>query len=64
MFCKRCNVQMKKVMRFEKGKAYSLHKCPKCYYESKPTPLFFDERNISAKYNNEREKKKKCIVRT
>lgn len=63
MFCRRCNIQMNKTMRFENGKSFSLHKCPKCYYETKPTPLFFDERNISAK-SNTKERKKKCIVHT
>lgn len=47
MFCRRCNVQMKSVMRFENGKSYSLHRCPKCYYETKKQPLFFNSKTKS-----------------
>lgn len=34
-------------MRFENGKSYSLHKCPKCYYETKRQPLIFDYKTKS-----------------
>lgn len=47
MFCKRCNIQMKKVMRFENGKSYHLYKCPQCYYETKKQPFIFSSKNKS-----------------
>lgn len=43
MFCKRCNCKMKHLMRFESGKSFELHRCPKCYQESKKIPLKFDK---------------------
>lgn len=30
-------------MRFESGKSFELHRCPKCYQESKKIPLKFDK---------------------
>ena len=47
MFCRRCNIQMKSVMRFENGKSYSLYRCPKCYYETKKQPLIFNSKTKS-----------------
>lgn len=47
MFCRRCNVPMKKVMRFENGKSYSLQKCPQCYYETKKQPFIFNIKDNS-----------------
>lgn len=34
-------------MRFENGKSYSLHRCPKCYYETKKQPLIFNSKTNS-----------------
>lgn len=53
MFCKKCNTLMKHVMRFEKGKALELERCPKCYAESKANPLKFHKTN-SEKERTER----------
>lgn len=39
MFCKRCDCKMKHLMRFESGKSFELHRCPKCYQESKKIPF-------------------------
>lgn len=39
MFCRNCNILMKHVMRFEKGKAIELERCPRCNAESKERPL-------------------------
>lgn len=46
MFCKKCNVEMKHVHRFENGKAYELYRCPKCWYESRKLPLFIEETKL------------------
>lgn len=59
MFCKRCNIQMKSVMRFENGKSYSLHRCPKCYYETKKQPLIFNSKTNSEQPKQTKEGKPK-----
>ena len=63
MFCNRCKVIMKKAWRFENGKAYTLHKCPKCHYESKPVPYFFKDEKQSRKTTKPTNKKRKEIKR-
>ena len=43
MICNNCRVLMRRVMRFEAGKAWKLKRCPKCFYETHPAPLYFDD---------------------
>lgn len=43
VICEHCNVPMKYVMRFEQGKSFRLRKCPKCYYETRQSPLIFED---------------------
>ena len=46
MLCPHCNSVMKRTMRFEPGKATRFFRCPKCYMETKPKPLYFDDEEI------------------
>ena len=46
-------------MRFENGKSYSLHRCPKCYYETKKKPLIFNSKTKSEQQQNNKKGKLK-----
>lgn len=43
MICSNCRVLMRYVMRFEDGKAFRLCRCQKCYHETRPAPLYFED---------------------
>ena len=43
MRCPRCNTIMIKTMHFEKDKNYTNHMCPKCYTNTHPKRIHFDE---------------------
>ena len=45
MFCNKCMIPMRHVLRFMNGKNYELYRCPDCNYESKPTAYSFNEKN-------------------
>ena len=42
-FCKDCNIKMKGVVSFSKGKHEKFNKCPRCYGETKHVKLRDDE---------------------
>ena len=42
MFCNKCMIPMRHVLRFMNGKNYELYRCPDCNYESKPTAYSFN----------------------
>lgn len=61
MICNNCRVLMRQVMRFEAGKAWKLKRCPKCFYETRPAPLYFDDDKAtqqSSRKHQERPKQK------
>lgn len=49
MFCRKCNKVMKHVMSFYNGKACEFHRCPRCWHESKKTPLIFEDKEVNQK---------------
>lgn len=48
MFCNKCIIPMKHVLRFMDGKNYELYRCPNCSHETKAIPFSF-HKEISQK---------------
>lgn len=59
MICSNCRVLMRYVMRFEDGKAFRLCRCPKCYHETRPAPLYFEDEKTTQQSRKEQVKPKK-----
>lgn len=53
MICSNCRVLMRYVMRFEDGKAFRLRRCPKCYHETRPAPLYFEDEKTTQQSRKE-----------
>lgn len=49
MICSNCRVLMRYVVRFEDGKAFKFKRCPKCWHETHPAPLYFNDENTTQK---------------
>lgn len=58
MFCIKCIVPMKHVLRFMDGKNYEFFRCPNCNYESKAIPYYLPK-EISQKTSCKTTKKKR-----
>lgn len=56
MICSNCRVLMRYVMRFEDGKAFRLRRCPKCYHETRPAPLYFEDEKTTQQSRREQVK--------
>ena len=62
MICSNCRVLMRYVMRFEDGKAVRLRRCPKCYHETRPAPLYFEDEKTTQQSRKEQAKPKKAAA--
>lgn len=62
MICSNCRVLMRYVMRFEDGKAFRLCRCPKCYHETRPAPLYFEDEKTTQQSRKEQTKPKKAAA--
>ena len=62
MICSNCRVLMRYVMRFEDGKAFRLRRCPKCYHETRPAPLYFEDEKTTQQSRKEQTKPKKAAA--
>ena len=58
MICRDCNIPMKPVMSFSKGKNEKFCRCPKCYEETKHRKLTDDDLNFGEVLHKEINKRK------
>lgn len=57
--CEICDTTMKLVMRFDGTASYRFRRCPVCYYETRPAPLFLDDTKQLNKMENDNKIRKK-----
>lgn len=70
IYCERCRTAMKFVMRFDGVSSFKLKRCPICHFETRPTPLIFEDTIQNNKIENKKqelersEQDSRCIAHT
>ena len=43
-FCKECGTKMKRVMRYDPSGGWTFYSCPKCFFETKPKKVVYEDK--------------------